>query len=798
MATNRRKAQTEVRCAWEQRELTSKGSTTSPVATERCEQASTASTTATVDINCCKPCTCKLSESSRKKTARAHQEREWVQKGHVTEEKACRQQQMHLSKVKEKAKARNKRKARKNQVMNGHLKVRDSNKAHRKEEKKANRLDRSFLERVETRKLIRETEDWRENDDFPDQSTRPIASRKQLTAARSKREVQTRLMMTAIEPNPGMTEKPHFGVVSVNPPLPLTDPPDAMTLCVCVAAPPRYSKKKTGVKGRKVNITVTSFDLTYGEFEFDVYSDQDAEHRINVGQFIVFGLEPTRSQAKTSGGISVTHTRYNVWVVNGSQDLAYLAYVRHCEAVGRKPASIQVLGDAESAGLRPVIQQAVDPEAPIALSTGPVALSATQEVATVQTIVQGVEETRAVVEMRSTAQDDPKVVVFADPPPLSSMPPATAPPEDDFGMDLFFPPTPVGSRPNTPSARSDNGSARSQAAAHPGQPEDAQEDVEEPPRELLGDYLKTTRPVNGCERAAQVFFGRHLTDEREAIAKAVFGSFASVTEARVVTVPLEKQDNRPLSWRGVKRVERPFELRALKTRSVFRLATFLLLVLVMLIPAFVDIVWPALLGKWFVLGIWPAELHLSNNPVWSLFQTMFWLVEVLWPAMVCGVWSSGAAFLSLWLARLIVKPVQSMHPFLTIQWQVVAACFFLRLVPGVGILLPLLVTVIYIFVAFTPLYGDRWITYAPHLVTCLLTEYSRGTSVEVMRATLHARALRLAAFPLPDRFEIGGVRVTATDVLLGTEEVVMYMMQDRYFGSCPPDLHQLGAWDDGQ
>lgn len=354
---------------------------------------------------------------------------------------------------------------------------------------------------------------------------------------------------------------------------------------------------------------------------------------------------------------------------------------------------------------------------------------------------------------------------------------------------------PVGDRP--PHAAPDG--APAPRPRRPRVQAPADEPPPPPPQPLLGDYLKVERSRNPCEVAARVLMGRALGSEQEHIVQSVFGSMSAVTSARVAMLDPADSDNRPVSWRGVKRTESPFEVRALFTHASYTISTIILTFLFSMIPVLVEFVWPALLGQEFVWGFSPfTPVWHFDQPLADFLRVIVHMVATTWPAFTCAICTGVSTWLTLKLLTWVLKPNESMHPFLPLcaRFSVVVAA--LRCVPYVGIFLPLPVTLIYFYVCFRPIFGNRWLVYAPHLVTCLLTEYARGTSVEILRATLHSKALRLATFPLPDRFELNGVRITATDVLLGTEEVVLYMMQNRYFGSCPPDPHQLGVVDDGQ
>lgn len=68
--------------------------------------------------------------------------------------------------------------------------------------------------------------------------------------------------------------------------------------------------------------------------------------------------------------------------------------------------------------------------------------------------------------------------------------------------------------------------------------------------------------------------------------------------------------------------------------------------------------------------------------------------------------------------------------------------------------------------------------YCPHLVSCLLGEYKRGTASDVMAQTIHQKTMRLATLPIPDRT----ASWTASDLEHGSEEVAIFLNSRSDFG----------------
>lgn len=89
-----------------------------------------------------------------------------------------------------------------------------------------------------------------------------------------------------------------------------------------------------------------------------------------------------------------------------------------------------------------------------------------------------------------------------------------------------------------------------------------------------------------------------------------------------------------------------------------------------------------------------------------------------------------------------------------------AACVMLAVAAGVGAFSYWPIALIsicalgsaYFFYRKKVLKKSFFVSYIPHMVSCLMTEYDRGTSAEVVKSTIGMRARRLGALPIPDEY----------------------------------------------
>lgn len=89
-----------------------------------------------------------------------------------------------------------------------------------------------------------------------------------------------------------------------------------------------------------------------------------------------------------------------------------------------------------------------------------------------------------------------------------------------------------------------------------------------------------------------------------------------------------------------------------------------------------------------------------------------------------------------------------------------AACVFLAVAAGLGAAFYWPISLLSVCALGSAFYFYRkkvvqqsfFVSYIPHLVSCLMTEYDRGTSAEVVKSTIGMRARRLGALPIPDEY----------------------------------------------
>lgn len=75
----------------------------------------------------------------------------------------------------------------------------------------------------------------------------------------------------------------------------------------------------------------------------------------------------------------------------------------------------------------------------------------------------------------------------------------------------------------------------------------------------------------------------------------------------------------------------------------------------------------------------------------------------------------------------------------------------------------------------------QYVSYVPHLVTCAMTEYSRGTNLEVVQSTLRQKFRRLASLPIPAKI--------ALELMEGTEVVCLFLVTRQAFFT-----RQVAGW----
>lgn len=232
-------------------------------------------------------------------------------------------------------------------------------------------------------------------------------------------------------------------------------------------------------------------------------------------------------------------------------------------------------------------------------------------------------------------------------------------------------------------------------------------------------------------------------DERLMFAESLFGPNVQIVQATIQRF-VPHGEERKITCRGVKQIEKAFEVRHLRVRVGPPLWKCILLysaVVVALALSFKASNWP--LGHFITPILVSAALatytyHLSGPKMYPVIGLAL---------------STALSYAVSWLPEYI--PYHS---------------FLVAILPA----LPLL------GMPYLPR-GIRTVSYAPHLVACLLGEYRRGASSDVVASTIHQKMMRLAAFPLPDRTPDW----SANTVEAGSEAVALFLNAQVDFGRAP-------------
>jgi hypothetical protein len=253
-------------------------------------------------------------------------------------------------------------------------------------------------------------------------------------------------------------------------------------------------------------------------------------------------------------------------------------------------------------------------------------------------------------------------------------------------------------------------------------------------------------------------------DERKGFGRALYGEQAEFVSGSVEVVNANKFDDRLITNRGVKRVEQAYEIRRVNYRFYVPWVPILITLTVAAISAT-----PYFAAKMIAGQIAGTPLELVGHDYMP--EVRFLLRSV------CYI------FLSQLISRLLSHISHPNELFLrrpTLTRASYFICALLAHLPYGPSLVVLYLGFYYVAPLIRPL-PPRAVAYSPHIVSCLLAEYPRGVDIATMKATLHAKALRLASFPLPDKRQF-----TAVEVLQGSEEVALYLAANRLFGLAPP------------
>jgi len=241
-------------------------------------------------------------------------------------------------------------------------------------------------------------------------------------------------------------------------------------------------------------------------------------------------------------------------------------------------------------------------------------------------------------------------------------------------------------------------------------------------------------------------------DERVLFAQSLFGRRAVVTSATIERYHMVG-DCRKVSNRGVRLTDRPFEVRHLRIRVGSPWWVLLLAGL------------STLLVAWLLYKV----RDVAHSALSSLLLTAY---SFALSAALSGL--TGPPFFAS-LASGVLNSLCAEFGGSSLRWVQP----FIALAP--------------FFLTPSLLCSHKVVSYMPHLVACLLGEYKRGTSRQVMESTIHQKTNRMATLPLPDRTP----NWTANTLEYGSEMVALFLNEQVDFGRAPtarlPGLVDVGA-----
>jgi len=166
-------------------------------------------------------------------------------------------------------------------------------------------------------------------------------------------------------------------------------------------------------------------------------------------------------------------------------------------------------------------------------------------------------------------------------------------------------------------------------------------------------------------------------------------------------------------------------------------------------------------------GVEMCYITLRNNRLWRLLRLAWYFVQYLFYVVVRV---SVAAFPAL--------AIRGLLPLTSGWWQWLVVKFLL----GSDLHYTIGVIIARILLPRWPGFPAK-VVYCPHLVSSIITEYTRGTNSLVARSTVRQKILRLASLPLPD-FEV-------SQVYDGSEAVALFCIDHSDFASRPLSMELL-------
>lgn len=235
-------------------------------------------------------------------------------------------------------------------------------------------------------------------------------------------------------------------------------------------------------------------------------------------------------------------------------------------------------------------------------------------------------------------------------------------------------------------------------------------------------------------------------DERLMFAKCLFGPFVSIVDATIERY-VPAGDHRKATQRGVNLLDKPFEVRHLRVR-----------------------VGPSKLGAVVGYSLILLELIFASWIAVSL--------PIVGDYIAMAIITSALYYYSTMMSEPRTKTLKKVFISIALKFAISSLPHSM---PHYVLLRALGPQLIFLTLPLVPK-GIRTVSYMPHLVSCLLGEYKRGTTLQTMDATIHQKTMRMASLPLPDRTAAW----TANDLEVGSEQVAEFLNLQQDFGRAPP------------
>lgn len=233
-------------------------------------------------------------------------------------------------------------------------------------------------------------------------------------------------------------------------------------------------------------------------------------------------------------------------------------------------------------------------------------------------------------------------------------------------------------------------------------------------------------------------------DERIEFGRSIFGGNVSVLAATIQRF-VPSGEERCANKRGVEEIKKPIEFRHIRySLGITKLHAFF--------------------GYLLTFGLVAASYFICDLPLVGDYLAVF-----------CS--ASALFFYSTYLSVTQRRSYATIIGYLALK----VACSWLPSYTPHALLIKQIVPQLCLLTLPLLPHGQRTVSYCPHLVACLLSEYKRGTDPEVMKSSIHQKTMRLAALPIPDRT----IDWSSNTVEYGSQLVAQFLNKQVDFGRAP-------------